>query len=172
MSEMMERCTWWAVDCESKLVSASRYKKSLNGSLDCSLTLYLEFPSKIGAWLSSATVKVSIQSTRTVDDPFHFNPIYYETFPIMYQEQQNEIFSRRNVEGALSAVALSVMLFGIVVQLFHISRNQDSASFISLTMLGLQGIGYMIPLFTGMRIYINSCLMYFHSKLNGVLHDS
>jgi hypothetical protein len=35
-------------------------KKSLNGSLDCSLTLYLEFPSKIGAWLSSATVKVSI----------------------------------------------------------------------------------------------------------------
>jgi uncharacterized protein with PQ loop repeat len=147
-------------------------KKSLNGSLDCSLTLYLEFPSKIGAWLSSATVKVSIQSTRTVADPFHFNPIYYETFPIMYKEQRNEIFSRRNVEGALSAAALSVMLFGIVVQLFHISRNEDSASFISLTMLGLQGIGYMIPLFTGMRIYINSCLMYFHSKLNGVLRDS
>ncbi len=147
-------------------------KKSLNGSLDCSLTLYLEFPSKIGAWLSSATVKVSIQSTRTVADPFHFNPIYYETFPIMYKEQRNEIFSRRNVEGALSVAALSVMLFGIVVQLFHNSRNQDSASFISLTMLGLQGIGYMIPLFTGMRIYINSCLMYFHSKLNGVLHDS
>jgi uncharacterized protein with PQ loop repeat len=76
------------------------------------------------------------------------------------------------MEGALSVAALSVMLFGIVVQLFHNSRNQDSASFISLTMLGLQGIGYMIPLFTGMRIYINSCLMYFHSKLNGVLHDS
>ncbi len=147
-------------------------KKSLNGSLDCSLTLYLEFPSKIGAWLSSATVKVSIQSTRTVADPFHFNPIYYETFPIMYKEQRNEIFSRRNVEGAMSVAALSVMLFGIVVQLFHISQNQDSAPFISLTMLGLQGIGYMIPLFTGMRIYINSCLMYFHSKLNGVLHDS
>ncbi len=147
-------------------------KKSLNGSLDCSLTLYLEFPSKIGAWLSSATVKVSIQSTRTVADPFHFNPIYYETFPIMYKEQRNEIFSRRNVEGALSVAALSVMLFGIVAQLFHISRNQDSASFISLTMLGLQGIGYMIPLLTGMRIYINSCLMYFHSKLDGVLHDS
>jgi hypothetical protein len=32
--------------------------------------------------------------------------------------------------------------------LFHMSHNQDSASFISLTMLGLQGIGYMIPLFT------------------------
>ncbi len=35
-------------------------KKSLNGSLDCSLTLYLEFPSKIAAWLSSAPVKVWI----------------------------------------------------------------------------------------------------------------
>ncbi|CAK9275476.1 unnamed protein product [Sphagnum jensenii] len=50
-------------------------KKSLNGSLDCSLTLYLEFPSKIGAWISSARVKVWIRSTRTVADPFHFNPI-------------------------------------------------------------------------------------------------
>jgi hypothetical protein len=125
-------------------------KKSLNGSLDCSLTLYLEFPSKIGAWISSATVKVWIRSTRTVADPFHFNPIYYETFPIMYIEQPDEVFSRRNVEGALSAAAFSVMIFGVVVQLFHMSHNQDSASFISLTMLGLQGIGYMIALFTGM----------------------
>ncbi|CAK9230114.1 unnamed protein product [Sphagnum troendelagicum] len=123
-------------------------KKSLNGSLDCSLTLYLEFPSKIGAWLSSARVKVWIRSTRTVDDPFHFNPIYYETFPIMYIEQPDEVFSRRNVEGALSAAAFSVMIFGVVVQLFHMSHNQDSASFISLTMLGLQGIGYMLALFT------------------------
>ncbi|CAM6022881.1 unnamed protein product [Sphagnum balticum] len=123
-------------------------KKSLNGSLDCSLTLYLEFPSKIGAWISSATVKVWIRSTRTVADPFHFNPIYYETFPIMYMEQPDEVFSRRNVESALDAVAWSGTIFGLVVQLFHMSHNQDSASFISLTMLGLQGIGYMIPLFT------------------------
>jgi hypothetical protein len=125
-------------------------KKSLNGSLDCSLTLYLEFPSKIGAWISSARVKVWIRSTRTVADPFHFNPIYYETFPIMYMEQPDEVFSRRNVEGALNAAAFSGMILGLVVQLFHMSHNQDSASFISLTMLGLQGIGYMIPLFTGM----------------------
>ncbi|KAH9560968.1 hypothetical protein CY35_06G137300 [Sphagnum magellanicum] len=123
-------------------------KKSLNGSLDCSLTLYLEFPSKIGAWISSARVKVWIQSTRTVADPFHFNPIYYETFPIMYMEQPDEVFSRRNIEGALNAAAFSGMILGLVGQLFHMSHNQDSASFISLTMLGLQGIGYMIPLFT------------------------
>jgi hypothetical protein len=65
-------------------------------------------------------------------------------------EQPDEVFSRRNIEGALNAAAFSGMILGLVGQLFHMSHNQDSASFISLTMLGLQGIGYMIPLFTGM----------------------
>ncbi len=124
-------------------------KRFLKGRLDCDLTLLLEYPSTVARWLSPSTVKVSIKSKRNVDDAFYFLETSYETFPIAYMQQRKDWFFRNNLEGALSAGTLSVMFICIVVQLVHIGRNHDSAPFISLGMLGVQAIGYMIPLITG-----------------------
>jgi hypothetical protein len=124
-------------------------KRFLKGRLDCDLTLLLEYPSTVARWLSPSTVKVSIKSKRNTDDAFHFLETSYETFPIAYMQQRKDRFFRNNLEGALSAGTLSVMFICIVVQLVHIGRNHDSAPFISLGMLGVQAIGYMIPLITG-----------------------
>jgi hypothetical protein len=124
-------------------------KRFLKGRLDCDLTLLLEYPSTVARWLSPSTVKVSIKSKRNADDAFYFLETSYETFPIAYMQQRKDRFFRNNLEGALSAGTLSVMFICIVVQLVHIGRNHDSAPFISLGMLGVQAIGYMIPLITG-----------------------
>ncbi|CAM6059922.1 unnamed protein product [Sphagnum tenellum] len=123
-------------------------KRFLKGRLDCELTLLLEYPSTVARWLSPSTVKVSIKSKRNTDDAFYFLETSYETFPIAYMQQRKDSFFRNNLEGVLSAGTLSVMFICIVVQLVHIGRNHDSAPFISLGMLGVQAIGYMIPLLT------------------------
>jgi len=78
-----------------------------------------------------------------------FRQIKIQTLPILYRRQREEIISRKSVEGMLRILTLSAMILCILSELFYIQKKTEVTPYISLVMLGLQAIGYSIPLITG-----------------------
>ncbi|KAJ0075262.1 hypothetical protein Patl1_34348 [Pistacia atlantica] len=75
--------------------------------------------------------------------------IELQTLPIIYRKQREDILSHRGVEGILRILTLSFAIACIFSQLFYIKHNLDSVPFMSLVMLGVQALGYSLPLITG-----------------------
>lgn len=121
----------------------------LEGGLDCLLEVVVSYPPTTSRWLVNPTAEISIASQRAEDDPLHFAPVKLQTFPIMYRRQREDILSRRGAEGILSILMLSLAIASVMSQLFYIKHNMDSAPFISLVMLGVQVLGFGLPLITG-----------------------
>lgn len=121
----------------------------LEDGLDCLVEVKLEYPPTNARWFINPTVKLSVTSKRTEDDPLFFRQIKIQTLPILYRRQREEIISRKSVEGMLRILTLSVMIGCILSELFYIRGKREVAPYISLVMLGLQAIGYSIPLITG-----------------------
>lgn len=121
----------------------------LENGLDCSIEVIVSYPPTTSRWLVDPTVTISIASQRNDDDPLYFSPVKLRTYPITYRKQREDILSRRGVEGILRILTLSLAIACITSQLFHIKQNADSIPFMSLVMLGVEAIGYVIPLVTG-----------------------
>ncbi|KAL2516555.1 hypothetical protein Fot_30526 [Forsythia ovata] len=121
----------------------------LEAGLDCLVELVISYPPTIARWLVNPTARISISSQRNEDDPLYFTPLKIQTFPIMYRKQREDILSRRGVEGILCILTLTVAISCIFSQLLFIRDNVDSVPYISLVMLGVQAIGYSLPLITG-----------------------
>ncbi|XP_077225419.1 uncharacterized protein LOC143858612 [Tasmannia lanceolata] len=121
----------------------------LEGGLDCLIEVKVEYPPTTALWLMNPTVKISITSQRNEDDPLHFSPINLLTLPILYRRQREDILSRKGVEGILRILTLSVAIACIFSQLFYIRDKVDAVPYISLVMLGVQALGYSLPLITG-----------------------
>ncbi|KAI4355697.1 hypothetical protein L6164_004445 [Bauhinia variegata] len=120
----------------------------LEAGLDCLIEVVVAYPPTTAMWLVDSSAKISIESQRTDDDPLRFNTIKLRTFPILYRKQRENILSRRGVEGILRILTLSLAIGCISSQLFYIKHNVDSLPYISLVMLGVQALGYSIPLVT------------------------
>ncbi|KAF3450818.1 hypothetical protein FNV43_RR06907 [Rhamnella rubrinervis] len=121
----------------------------LESGLDCLIEVVVSYPPTTSRWLVNPTASISIASQRNDDDPLHFSSLNLHTVPIMYRKQREDILSRRGIEGILRILTLSLAIACISSQLFHIKYNPDSVPFISLVMLGVQAIGYSLPLVTG-----------------------
>lgn len=121
----------------------------LEDGLDCLVEVKLEYPPTNARWFVNPTMKLSVTSKRTEDDPFFFRQIKVQTLPILYRRQREDIISRKSVEGMLRILTLSVMIGCILSELYYIRGKAEVAPYISLVMLGLQAIGYSIPLITG-----------------------
>ncbi|XP_010249931.1 PREDICTED: uncharacterized protein LOC104592322 [Nelumbo nucifera] len=121
----------------------------LEAGLDCSIEVKIEYPPTTALWLINPTAKISIASQRTEDDPLYFGPINLQTLPILYRKQREDILSRRGVEGILRILTLSLAIACILSQLIYIRDKVDAVPYISLVMLGVQALGYSIPLITG-----------------------
>ncbi|KAF8406996.1 hypothetical protein HHK36_006117 [Tetracentron sinense] len=121
----------------------------LEAGLDCLIEVKVEYPPTTARWLINPTAKISITSQRNEDDPLHFSPINLQTLPILYRKQREDILSRRGVEGILRILTLSMAIACILSQLFYIRDKVDSVPYISLVMLGVQALGYSLPLITG-----------------------
>ncbi|KAL3343645.1 hypothetical protein AABB24_027257 [Solanum stoloniferum] len=121
----------------------------LEAGLDCLIEVVITYPPTTAHWLVNPTAKISVSSQRTEDDPLYFNPVNIQTFPIMYRKQREDILSRRGVEGILRILTLSLAIFCILSQLFYIRDNAESVPYVSLAMLGVQALGYGLPLITG-----------------------
>ncbi|GMI78070.1 hypothetical protein like AT1G52780 [Hibiscus trionum] len=121
----------------------------LESGLDCSIEVIVSYPPTTARWLVNPTARISISSQRTEDDPLYFGTIKLQTLPIMYRKQREDILSRRGVEGILRVLTLSFAIACISSQLFYLKQDVDSSPFISLVMLGVQALGYSLPLITG-----------------------
>ncbi|KAI9110323.1 hypothetical protein K1719_018765 [Acacia pycnantha] len=120
----------------------------LEDGLDCSIEVVMEYPPTTTWWQANPAVKISIESQRTDDDPLHFGTIKLQTFPIIYRKQREGILSRRGLEGIFRILTLSLAIGFISSQLFYIKDSLDPLPYISLVMLGVQALGYSIPLIT------------------------
>ncbi|KAA8541859.1 hypothetical protein F0562_023011 [Nyssa sinensis] len=121
----------------------------LEAGLDCLVEVVVSYPPTTSRWLYNPTARISISSQRNEDDPLYFSPIKLQTLPVMYRKQREDILSRRGVEGILRILTLSVAIACILSQLFYIRDNVDLVPYISLVMLGVQALGYSLPLITG-----------------------
>ncbi|KAJ8643258.1 hypothetical protein MRB53_005006 [Persea americana] len=121
----------------------------LENGLDCLIEAKVEYPPTTARWLMNPTAKISITSQRNDDDPLHFSPIKLSTLPILYRGQREDILSRKGVEGVLRILTLSLAIACIISQLLHIQDKVDVVPYISLVMLGVQALGYSLPLITG-----------------------
>ncbi|KAJ8773489.1 hypothetical protein K2173_004319 [Erythroxylum novogranatense] len=120
----------------------------LEAGLDCLIEVIVSYPPTKSRWLVDPTARISIYSQRNEDDPLYFGPVKLQTLPIMYRRQREEILSRRGIEGILRILTLSFAIACISSQLFYIRHEGDSVPFISLVMLGVQVLGYSLPLIT------------------------
>ncbi|OMP00191.1 hypothetical protein COLO4_12855 [Corchorus olitorius] len=121
----------------------------LESGLDCLTEVIVSYPPTTARWLVNPTAIISIASRRTEDDPLYFGTVKLQTLPIMYRKQREDILSRRGVEGILRILTLSLAIACISSQLYYLNQNPDSTPFTSLVMLGVQALGYSIPLITG-----------------------
>ncbi|KAG6549073.1 hypothetical protein Mapa_009516 [Marchantia paleacea] len=125
------------------------YYWSLDEGMDCEIEVIIAYPATIAAWLSNPTVEVVVRSKRVEDSPFHFQDIKVQTERILYKKQREQLVSQKSVEGALSVLTLSLMLGCIISQLLYLGHQVDSTPYVSLVMIGIQAMGYAIPLVTG-----------------------
>ncbi|OAE29356.1 hypothetical protein AXG93_4831s1160 [Marchantia polymorpha subsp. ruderalis] len=125
------------------------YYWSLDEGMDCEIEVMITYPATIAAWLSDPTVEVVVKSKRVEDSPFHFQDIKVQTERILYKKQRQQLVSQKSVEGALSVLTLSLMLGCIISGLLYLGHQVDSTPYVSLVMIGIQGMGYAIPLVTG-----------------------
>ncbi|KAJ6715108.1 PII URIDYLYLTRANSFERASE (DUF2921) [Salix viminalis] len=96
----------------------------LEAGLDCLIEAIVSYPPTKARWLVNPTARISISSQRSEDDPLYFSPVKLQTLPIMYRRQREDILSRSG-------------------------HGVDSVPFMSLVMLGVQALGYSLPLITG-----------------------
>ncbi|XP_061365074.1 uncharacterized protein LOC133308464 [Gastrolobium bilobum] len=121
----------------------------LEAGMDCLIEVVIAYPPITARWLVNPTATISIESQRTDDDALRFNAIKLQTFPLVYRKQREDVLSHRSVEGILRILTLSLAVGCILSQLFYINHNVDTLPYISLVLLGVQGLGYSIPLVTG-----------------------
>ncbi|XP_031487779.1 uncharacterized protein LOC116255845 isoform X2 [Nymphaea colorata] len=123
--------------------------QELEDGFDCLIEVEVQYPPTTSRWLANPSAKISIASQRNEDDLLYFQPVKLQTFPILYQRQLEDIVTHKGIEGILSILALSIMIACILSQLFYIKANLETVPFISIVMLGVQAVGYSIPLITG-----------------------
>ncbi|GJN05646.1 hypothetical protein PR202_ga23295 [Eleusine coracana subsp. coracana] len=122
---------------------------AVEGAMDCSIEVKVEYPPTTARWLINPTAKLHIGSTRNPDDPLRFNATSLQTLPIMYRAQRQDILSRRGVEGVLRIATLGAAIGAELNQLLYIKAHTDVMPYVSLVMLGVQAVGYSVPLITG-----------------------
>ncbi|KAF7079241.1 hypothetical protein CFC21_083500 [Triticum aestivum] len=122
---------------------------ALEDGMDCSIEMRVDYPPTTAQWLINPAAKVHITSTRDAGDPLWFDATSLQTLPIMYREQRQDILSRRSVEGILRVATLATAIAAEFSQLMYIKANTDVMPYVSLVMLGVQALGYSMPLITG-----------------------
>lgn len=144
----------------------------LEDGMDCLIEVVVAYPPTTTRWLVNPTATISIESQRTDDDALQFNTIKLQTFPIIYRKQREDVLSHRGVEGILRILTLSLAVGFILSQIFYIKDNLDSLPYISLVLLGVQALGYSIPLVTGAEALFKRMVSESYDTPSGALEES
>ncbi|KAL0406811.1 UNVERIFIED_CONTAM: hypothetical protein Slati_3995000 [Sesamum latifolium] len=121
-----------------KLLSHGQNSGSI--SRDCEILVEVEFAALNGK--TGGRTKGTIRSTRAKDDPLHFEDLSMFS-SAFYTEVAERSIWRIDLEITMVLISNTLSCIFVVLQLFHVKRNPEAVSSISLVML-LHG--YMIPL--------------------------
>jgi hypothetical protein len=130
--------------------SASR-DLQLEEGMDCSIEVKIEYPPTTMHRFIMSTAKVQIASTRKAADPLHFDMVKLRALPTHYPQHKPGEFYRGVTNGVLCIVLLSATIAAVLSQLRYLKLHADVAPYISLVMLGVQALGYGMPLVTGVE---------------------
>ncbi|XP_073137760.1 uncharacterized protein [Henckelia pumila] len=121
----------------------SNVNKSDDDSRDCEIVFNFRFPpinDKNGGFIGG-----SIRSTRTKTDPLYFEDMTVSSAAFYTGVAARSIW-RMDLEITMVLISNTVMCILVGLQLFHVRRNPEVVSCISLVMLLILSLGCMIPL--------------------------
>ncbi|KAM0886888.1 hypothetical protein ACQ4PT_029413 [Festuca glaucescens] len=131
--------------------ASSRGDLELEEGMDCSIEVKIEYPPTTMHRFIMSMAKVQIASTRTAADSLHFDAVKHRALPVNYRQQQPGGFYRGVINGVLCMLLLSTTIAAVLTQLHYLKLHADVAPYISLVMLGVQALGYGMPLVTGVE---------------------
>ncbi|KAH0708860.1 hypothetical protein KY290_010375 [Solanum tuberosum] len=114
--------------------------------MDCLIEVKVQYSSKTTRWLINPTASVSITSLRNPEDQFYFSPINLKTVLIPYRDNSKEVKFRLNFEACFRIFVLLTSAACLLSQLYYVEQNIDATPLISAVMLGIQLLGYGVPL--------------------------
>ncbi|KAL1563696.1 (E3-independent) E2 ubiquitin-conjugating enzyme [Salvia divinorum] len=121
-------------------------RKLVNKSIifkDCDVLLELQLPPSNRE--RGCLTKGVIKSTRTGKDPLHFDDLILQTFAYYRGEAERSIW-RMDLEIAMVLVSNTLACIFLALQIFHLKKNPEVPSSVSLVMLVVLSVGHMIPL--------------------------
>ncbi|CAO2037879.1 unnamed protein product [Urochloa humidicola] len=128
--------------------------RDLEDGMDCSIEVTVEYPPTTMRWLINPVAKVTVGSTRDNEDPLHFARTELQSAPFLYRDMRDEL-SETAREDFLCVAVLSATVAAAAGQLRHMNINSHAeapAPYVSLTMLGVQALGYGATLVTTARM--------------------
>ncbi|XP_057791162.1 uncharacterized protein LOC131008291 [Salvia miltiorrhiza] len=86
-----------------------------------------------------------IKSTRLKEDPLHFDDLILHSYAYYRGEAERSIW-RMDLEIAMVLISNTLSCIFVALQIFHVKRNPEVPSSVSLVMLVVLSVGHMIPL--------------------------
>ncbi|RLN09258.1 hypothetical protein C2845_PM11G19320 [Panicum miliaceum] len=125
--------------------------RDLQDGMDCSIEVTVQYPPTTMRWLINPVAKVSVASTNDDDDPLHFTRTELRSMPVVYRNQRG-VLTETSLEDLLCIAVLSATIAAATSQLRYVSSHADVAPYISLSMLGVQALGYGATLVANARM--------------------
>ncbi|PRQ31330.1 hypothetical protein RchiOBHm_Chr5g0034281 [Rosa chinensis] len=128
-----------------RYLSSNSHQQPTYDSVDCEIVVNVQFPPTNPNSTYSGFIKGSIESTREMSDPLHFEGLDLTSAAGNMVEASQSIW-RMDVEIILVVISNTLACVFGALQLFHVKRNPDVLPSISILMLYILALGYMIPL--------------------------
>ncbi|XP_057791159.1 uncharacterized protein LOC131008289 [Salvia miltiorrhiza] len=110
---------------------------------DCNVVVEFELP-PLNRERGSLTKGV-LRSTRRKEDPLHFDDLILDSYAYYRGEAERSIW-RMDLEIAMVLISNTLSCIFVALQIFHVKRNPEVPSSVSLVMLVVLSVGHMIPL--------------------------
>ncbi|CAI0389756.1 unnamed protein product [Linum tenue] len=125
-----------------------RNVSSIEEGMDCEYEIRVEYPSTNTRWMLNPKARISIHSRRDSSDPFYFPSISLTTHPIPYMNEHDDMRYRATFETTLHVLMLTSAVVLILRQVSYMETTTNIAAYVSVVTLGIQAMGYGIPLLT------------------------
>ncbi|KAH6835456.1 hypothetical protein C2S53_003164 [Perilla frutescens var. hirtella] len=126
------------------MVGCRKLVQNLSTFKDCEVIVELEFPPLKGR-RGDRLIQGKIRSTRATNDALHFDDLIVQSAAHYFEEAERSIW-RMDFEITMVLVSNTFACIFVGLQIFHVKRNPEIPSFISLVMLVILCAGHMIPL--------------------------
>ncbi|KAH6775645.1 hypothetical protein C2S52_013206 [Perilla frutescens var. hirtella] len=125
------------VGCRKLIVNSTYFFR------DCEILVKLEFPPMNAK--RGGLIKGTIASIREKEDPLFFNDLVLQS-AAHYSEVAEQSIWRMDLEITMVLISNFLACVFVGIQIFHVKRNPEVPSLISLLMLVILCVGHMIPL--------------------------